>query len=149
MAAAESSRSVVELLDPHREIVEFIGRDRELAELLGWCADGQDGPLRLVIGPSGIGKTRLAVELARQMRARGWRTAWVGRGGKGSGGTSVQTVITMSHRKALLIVDRADERQDLDELLVRLTTQQPHARLLLLARGAGSWSDQLELLRTG
>ncbi len=134
-----SPRSVVGLLDPHRGVVDFVGRDRELAELLGWCADGQDAPLRLVIGPAGVGKTRLAVELARQMRARGWRTSWVGTG------SDAHAALTMSHRKVLLIVDYADERQDLDQLLVRLTTQQPQARLLLLARSAGAWCDQLEL----
>ncbi len=134
-----SQESVAGLLDPHREVVDFAGRDGEIAELLGWCADGQDAPLRLVVGPSGVGKTRLAVELARQMRARGWRTSWVDAGSDG------HAALTMSHRKVLLIVDHADERQDLDELLVRLTAQEPQARLLLLARSAGAWCDQLEL----
>ncbi|HET9898320.1 MAG TPA: hypothetical protein VFQ44_25610 [Streptosporangiaceae bacterium] len=145
-ARAESNGappSVVGLLDPHREVVKFAGRDRELAELIAWCADGQDAPLRIVIGPSGVGKTRLAVELARQMRARGWRTWWADADGRGHPGR--HAAIAMSHRKTLLIVDRADERQDLDELLVRLTTQQPFARFLLLAGAAGGWCDQLEL----
>jgi hypothetical protein len=65
--------SPARLLDPRREVVGFVGRQGELAELAAWCQDGHGRRLRLVTGPGGVGKTRLAVELADRMRAAGWR----------------------------------------------------------------------------
>ena len=44
-------------------LTEIIGRDRELAELQGWLTRSR---LITLVGPGGIGKTRLAMEL-------GWR----------------------------------------------------------------------------
>ena len=57
---------------------DFVGRDHELRELL----DGLDqaaagrGRLWLVRGEPGIGKSRLAAELADRTRARGHRVLW-------------------------------------------------------------------------
>jgi hypothetical protein len=61
-------QSRARLLDPRREVVGFVGRESELAELAAWCQDNRAGRLRLVTGPGGVGKTRLAVELASRMR---------------------------------------------------------------------------------
>jgi hypothetical protein len=147
-ALEQPGQSVIGLLDPHREVVDFVGRTDEIAELLGWCADGQDSPLRIVVGPSGAGKTRLAVELAREMRARGWRIEWVSSGRKAAAGPATAAPAaapSIVHRKSLLIIDDADERTDLTELIGALRHNQPRARILLLARSAGSWFDQLEL----
>jgi hypothetical protein len=131
------AKSLIGLLDPHREMTGFVGRTPELAELLAWCADGQDAPVRLVVGSSGSGKTRLAVEFGHLMRTRGWRTQWLG-DDHGAGPGVVQ-------RKSLLIIDDADHYRGLAELLAAVTSAQPQARILLLARDAGSWCDQLEL----
>jgi DNA-binding SARP family transcriptional activator len=53
----------------------FVGRDRELAELTGGLDDalGGRGRLFLVAGEPGIGKSRLADELAARARVRGAR----------------------------------------------------------------------------
>src|SRR5690606_32434600 len=56
-----------QLLHPARGVVPFVGRERELAELLAWCADPQAGRLRLLTGPGGVGKSRLAAELAARL----------------------------------------------------------------------------------
>jgi hypothetical protein len=136
-------KSVAELLDPHHEVVDFVGRSAELGELLAWCADGADTPVRIVIGSAGTGKTRLGVELARQLRARGWRIEWPGTDQNWS--NRVRPGAIAFPRKLLLIVDQADERADLAELITAVTQDRPQARLLLLAAGAGSWCDQLEL----
>ena len=60
---------------------ELAGREQELAELRGrWSAAlAGHGTLALVTGPPGIGKTRLAEELAGQARRDGHRVLW-GRG---------------------------------------------------------------------
>jgi len=57
------------------------GRDQERAALRGWLAQARAGPGRLVIlaGPPGIGKTRLAEELADGARRGGQQVLW-GRG---------------------------------------------------------------------
>jgi Mrp family chromosome partitioning ATPase len=62
-------RSWARLLDPRRELVGFVGRDDELASLMAWHEDDEAGRLRLVTGPGGVGKTRLAVELAEAAAA--------------------------------------------------------------------------------
>jgi hypothetical protein len=64
----------------------FVGRERELASLLGGldALEAGQGRLFVVTGEPGIGKTRLADELAAQARARGlpigWGAAWDGGG---------------------------------------------------------------------
>ena len=54
------------------------GRDRELAALRRWLAEALTGRGRLVVltGPPGIGKTRLAEELADGARRAGQRVLW-------------------------------------------------------------------------
>ena len=54
------------------------GRDRELAVLRRWLAQARAGQGRLVVlaGPPGIGKTRLAEELAEEARRSGQRVLW-------------------------------------------------------------------------
>src|ERR1700686_5420069 len=64
----------------------FVGRERELAELISACESGADSEthLYLISGEPGIGKTRLADELASRVRARGMNVLW-GRCWEGDG----------------------------------------------------------------
>ncbi|MFE3545900.1 ATP-binding protein [Nocardia sp. NPDC059177] len=57
---------------------ELIGREAELADLLGRLDDAVHGAPQLVIcsGEAGVGKTRLAAELAGRARRHGVRTLW-------------------------------------------------------------------------
>lgn len=61
----------------------LVGRDRELAALAGLLAAALAGDARLVLcgGEPGIGRTRLAEELARRAAARGVPVVW-GRAGE-------------------------------------------------------------------
>jgi hypothetical protein len=56
----------------------MVGRDRELARVTGLLDDALAGRGRLVLctGEAGIGKTRLAEELAAVASARGVPVAW-------------------------------------------------------------------------
>ena len=67
----------------------FVGRERELSELRGGLADatsgrGRVGGMFLISGEPGIGKTRLADELASEAASRGMRVVW-GRCWEGGG----------------------------------------------------------------
>jgi predicted ATPase/DNA-binding SARP family transcriptional activator len=57
----------------------FVGRGGELAAM---AVALRERPLVTVVGPAGVGKTRLAVEVAAQVHARPW---WVDLGAAGAG----------------------------------------------------------------
>jgi hypothetical protein len=64
----------------------FVGRERELAQLHAALDDANAGRGRLFVlsGEPGIGKTRLAEEVARESTTRGMRAVW-GRSWEGGG----------------------------------------------------------------
>jgi DNA-binding CsgD family transcriptional regulator/tetratricopeptide (TPR) repeat protein len=64
----------------------MVGRDRELSRVTGLLDDALDGRGRLVLctGEAGIGKTRLAEELAAAAAARGVPVAWARAADRGS-----------------------------------------------------------------
>jgi transcriptional regulator with XRE-family HTH domain len=51
-------------------LTDLVGRDRELELLQRWLSD-PGARLITVVGPGGVGKSRLALELARKIAARG------------------------------------------------------------------------------
>jgi predicted ATPase len=66
------------VVDAARGPGSLAGRDDELAALRGWRAEALAGSGRLIVltGPPGIGKTRLAEELAGSARRNGQRVLW-------------------------------------------------------------------------
>jgi AAA ATPase domain len=64
----------------------MVGRDRELSRVTDLLDDALDGRGRLVLctGEAGIGKTRLAEELAAAAAARGVPVAWARAADRGS-----------------------------------------------------------------
>jgi hypothetical protein len=149
-AAHESLRSTFErvppqswtrLLDPRRELVGFVGRTDELVTLAAWCEGDDADRLRLVTGPGGVGKTRLAVELAERMKKRGWLSERIA---DGQESVAIAALRAVTRTRALLVVDYAETRVGLRQMLASLAGDQgAGVRVLLLARAAGDWWDQL------
>ena len=135
-------RRVSELLDPHIGVVPFVGRDGELTRLISWCAADQAGRTRLVTGGGGVGKTRVALQLAKMLADQGWRCVWVGDGEEAG---AVRAVRGVEQGRVLLIVDYAETRQGLGTMLRQAATDEGQAlRVLLLARHAGDWWQRLK-----
>jgi hypothetical protein len=134
-------RSSARLLDPRRELVGFVGRKEELKALVAWCEDDHAARLRIVTGLGGVGKTRLAVELAERMTKHGWKCQRIADGKEGEAITALRAV---TRSRALLVVDYAETRAGLKQMLAALAGDEGDgARVLLLARSAGDWWDQL------
>lgn len=134
-------QSPARLLDPRLEVVRFSGRNDELARLVAWCEDTRAIPLRLITGPGGVGKTRLAVELTGRMTRAGWRCERIGDGQEGDAIGALRAVTTA---RVLLVIDYAETRVGLKRMLAALADHDSSTlRVLLLARSAGEWWDQL------
>ena len=99
-----------------RLVVEFTGREAELAELRTWCEQGSGGPVRVLVGAGGVGKSRLALQVASEWAATGavWGMIAAEPGGWGASGRARGNLCPV-----LLIVDYAETRTGLPELLVR------------------------------
>src|SRR5438046_2427498 len=70
-----STWQIAPMASPRRP---FVGREREIEELASGLdeASAGRGGLFLIVGPPGMGKTRLADEAARAAEARGLRPLW-------------------------------------------------------------------------
>jgi hypothetical protein len=132
------------LLRAEYRVVPFIGRDRELADLRDWTAGPAACSARLLAGPAGVGKTRLALALTDALVEDGWLAGVVD-----SEAPAVQIARTAAIRKPLLaVVDDAELRAGqllalagaLTERSARLDSP---SRLLLLGRASGAWIDEL------
>ncbi|MBE3008890.1 tetratricopeptide repeat protein [Microbispora sp. NEAU-D428] len=128
------------LLRADVEAVRFRSRTEELARLAAWCA-GTGTAVRLLTGPGGQGKTRLARELGRRLEAdgRGWVVTWW------QDSTSPAPLGELT-RPMLVVIDYAETRPETVRnvvlaALARGTTAP--VRVVLLARSAGDWWRRL------
>jgi tetratricopeptide (TPR) repeat protein len=128
------------LLAPDRQVVPFRGRADELDALVRWC-EGEGSPLRLVTGPGGVGKSRLAAELKELMTTGGWECVAVGEEQEPS---ILARVRSATDDPILLILDYADTRHELDDLVRQVAADPAGVRVLLIARSAGEWWQRLK-----
>ncbi|OEV07388.1 hypothetical protein AN218_29380 [Streptomyces nanshensis] len=148
------------LLSPRSEIVDFTGLDAELTTLLDWCASGRTVDSAVVQGPGGIGKTRLAVELARRLSERRpdaehlpqnpdipWCAGFLSDVPE----QRSEAYADFCHlvRPVLIIIDYAESRtQQVEQVLNALAAHRPPGRpvrLLLLARSTREWWERLRI----
>jgi tetratricopeptide (TPR) repeat protein len=132
--------AVARYLRPEKQVVPFRPRP-ELAELLDWCVNGGHAGVRLVTGDGGAGKTRLALQLVKELAAAGWQPLWVPRGSERDAVDEVRVL----DQPYVLIVDYAETHGELSALAnaAALDRDGPDLRVLLLARSAGEWWQQL------
>ncbi|KAB1978605.1 tetratricopeptide repeat protein [Streptomyces triticiradicis] len=134
------------LLRAAHQVVPFTGRHADLAQLADWRDMDRKAAVRLVSGPGGQGKTRLATHFADLTRAEGW-TVWQavtnasGSTGEANGAATIGTGL-------LLVVDYAERwpKSHLEELLTEVLTRPDDVpvRVLLLSRPVGVWWESLE-----
>jgi hypothetical protein len=135
-----ATRSRAALLNARAQVVPFLGRAALLADVLGWCDAPAPVRARLFHAAGGMGKTRLFIELGKQLRGRGRRAGFLRRGAT----PERLAELAASERPALVVIDYAECRPDLVELLepiarLRAEGGPGRLRLVLLARNAGDW----------
>ncbi|MET7938298.1 tetratricopeptide repeat protein [Streptomyces sp. NPDC005322] len=130
------------LLRADLQVVAFRGRESELAELSAWCTDGRARlSARVVVGPGGQGKSRLARQLTTRLGNAGWVTGHLRPNlvDKFAETLDLGTLITTT-LPVLLVVDYAETRPELVRRLVAGLLRSRHrVRLLLIARADGGW----------
>jgi hypothetical protein len=112
---------------------EMIGREAEKADLLKWANSGPKMRLRFLLGPGGAGKTRLAAEVADNLRGAGWHAGFVA--------LEDEVPLPVSEQGLLLVIDYPEAYpSQLRVLLTKAAKVEPRApiRLLLLSRQPGS-----------
>ena len=68
-----------DLIRPFARAIGLVGREMELDSLRRWLESKPPISIRVLTGESGLGKTRLALELAEEAAASGWRAGFVTR----------------------------------------------------------------------
>ncbi|MCA6093800.1 tetratricopeptide repeat protein [Streptomyces sp. SCA3-4] len=125
------------LLEAQHAVVPFRGREELLRELRLWCEEpGLD--VRLVHGPGGQGKSRLALELTARLESDRSTVVWL----KNDAKAEDMAALGDAAVPLLVILDYAETR--VEQLTALLTTIVARplptpSKVLLLARTADDW----------
>ena len=127
------------LLRSEYGVVPFIGREHELEDLRAWCDAEHELGLRLVTGPGGQGKTRLALNVIAWAEQCRWKS---GRLRADCGPETLRELCSLPDH-TLVVVDYAETRPHQLTALLAAAGERPagcgRLRLLLLARSSGEW----------
>lgn len=117
------------------------GREAEMDALWQWATNRKEVGVRLLIGPGGHGKTRIALELCRRLERAGWRTGFAVDQWPTLSDAELARVMPPD-RPTLIVLDYAAGRGAVLSALARLAhdwPEKPAFRLLLIEREAGDW----------
>ncbi|MFJ4790052.1 tetratricopeptide repeat protein [Streptomyces sp. NPDC088794] len=136
--------SPISLLRPEAGVVEFHGRRCELRRIADWRDGDRPAAVRLITGPGGQGKTRLALKTVEKARRAGWAAAFLA---ERADPDELRAFLSSRTVPLLLVLDYAEARtgqvRSLCEMLRDETAHdepgRPPVRILLLARKAGEW----------
>lgn len=137
------------LLEARYQVVPFHGEKGTFDSLERWCTTGPAVSALLIHAESGVGKTRLAIEWTKRQRAAGWSAGFLP---SRVPEDSLRQVCSLGQPVAI-VIDDAESRPGLYELLEQVwkyrtqavKREQPRMRLLLLARNADDWWNELTL----
>lgn len=152
-SASTSGRAVGPVADIPAPYSAIVGRETELREVQDLLAR-PDVRIVTLVGPGGIGKSRLAIEVAGAVAVSGREVAFAlleavtapervivpiaralgVRDAVGEGTLEDRVIQALSGRDVLLIVDNMEHVLAAAELLVRLITQAPRLQLLVTSR---------------
>jgi hypothetical protein len=130
VGAASGAREVVHWLTAPFSPTRLWGREPLRDQLVAWCVDRDPGGgvVRVLTGPAGVGKSRLALAVGESLPA-GWATGRL----LGSGDGLVER-IDAAGDPTLVLVEDADRVPGLDILITRAARHPGLIRLLLLTR---------------
>jgi len=125
------------------EVVPFQGRDDETAGFIAWARAADTVSVRLCSGPGGQGKTRFAQHLVTLLAREGWVA------GRLRPRYQDESLTRLLQRPVdtFLALDYAETQPErlrtIMDLLAQPRPRGSRLRLLLMARGAGQWWDEL------
>ncbi|WP_218509742.1 toll/interleukin-1 receptor domain-containing protein [Variovorax sp. dw_308] len=147
-----------QLLQARYEQVDYLDATGQRAALIDWALNrSRRAAGRLLHGPGGIGKTRLLIEVAAQLRREhGWMAGFVEHAPANADDAhrsqrrqALRQLVELGDEPGLLLVlDYAEGRQDELLELAQWIEVSPElarrpVRLVLLARSAGEWWSRL------
>ncbi|WP_425438249.1 tetratricopeptide repeat protein [Niveispirillum cyanobacteriorum] len=131
--------SASELLTARYSALSLRGRDKEMNTLLEWAQAPEPVGILLLTGPAGYGKTRLALELCRQLEQQGWLTGFLLDRLPDLSNIRLSDLFD-STRPTLITIDYAAGRmEDVRRFTGLADKWGGRLRLLLIEREAGDW----------
>ena len=142
------------LIRPFARAIDLVGRETELASLRRWLKSEPPISVRVLTGEAGLGKTRLALELAEEAAADGWQAGFLTRDELARFVGQANLAAWGWNARVLAVVDYVSaSASDLNKWLRQLVDHRvwndtgPPLRLLLLERhatpdtGTGWWDE--------
>jgi hypothetical protein len=138
--------AVFALLSWRARLTPLVGRKKDQDTLLQWARQGRNARIRLLSGPGGIGKSRLAAEVTEALRGDGWTAGFIR--------PNDPVVVPLRRAGLFLIVDYPEEQPDevrtlLREVASRELRDTPLRLLLLSRQGGDRWFDLVESAHAG